>query len=187
MVRFNAICQLTDTQKTVQRVLALSVAYDWWNGARDRSVSTGGFDMNFTGIACIPMLALIIGPAGLSACQLSQDGIVQHENDLSAAGFTVRLANTAERQAMLNRLPPNQFVVRTNGGITHYIYADPVACTCLYIGSPQAYDQYRSNQQLDYVGQQKMAALLYDDAAWDWGAWGPWGSLGPIYGPGPGW
>jgi hypothetical protein len=143
--------------------------------------------MNFTGIACISMLTLIIGLAGLSACQLSQNGIVQHENDLSTAGFTVRLANTAERQAMLNRLPPNQFVVRTNGGITHYIYADPVACTCLYIGSPQAYDQYRSNQQPDYVGQQKMAALLYDDAAWDWGAWGPWGPLGPVYGPGPGW
>jgi hypothetical protein len=143
--------------------------------------------MNFTGIACVPMLALIIGLAGLSACQLSQDGIVQHESDLSAAGFTVRLANTAERQAMLNRLPPNQFVVRTNGNITHYIYADPVACTCLYIGSPQAYEQYRSNQQLDYVGRQKMTALSYDDAAWDWGAWGPWGPLGPVYGPGPGW
>jgi hypothetical protein len=132
-------------------------------------------------------LALMAGIGGLSACQIQQQAIIQHENDLSAAGFMVRLANTPERQAMLNRLPANRFVQRVNGGVTHYIYADPVACTCLYIGSQQAYDQFRSNQQLDYVGQEKMAVQLYDDAAWNWDAWGPWGPLGPIYGPGPGW
>jgi hypothetical protein len=131
--------------------------------------------------------ALILSVGALSACQLQQQAVIQNENDLSAAGFIVRLANTPERQAMLNRLPANQFVQRVNGGVTHYIYADPVACTCLYIGSEQAYDQYRSNQQLDYIGEQKVAAQLYYDAAWNWDAWGPWGPLGPVYGPGPGW
>jgi len=131
--------------------------------------------------------ALILSVGTLSACQLQQQAVIQNENDLSAAGFIVRLANTPERQAMLNRLPANQFVQRVNGGVTHYIYADPVACTCLYIGSQQAYDQYRSNQQLDYIGEQKVAAQLYYDAAWNWDAWGPWGPLGPVYGPGPGW
>jgi hypothetical protein len=97
----------------------------------------------------------------------------EHE---TRAGFTVRIANTAERQAMLNRLPPNRFVQRVNGGVTHYICADP-----------QAYDQYRSNQQLDLVGEENLAAQSYYDAAWNWDAWGPWGPLGPIYGPGAGW
>jgi hypothetical protein len=133
------------------------------------------------------MSALMLGLGGLTGCQFQQQAIIQNENDLSAAGFTVRIANTAERQAMLNRLPPNRFVQRVNGGVTHYIYADPQACGCLYIGSQQAYDQYRSNQQLDLVGQEKLAAQSYYDAAWNWDAWGPWGPLGPIYGPGAGW
>jgi hypothetical protein len=73
-----------------------------------------------------------------------------------------------------------------NGGIIHYVYADP-DCGCLYIGSQQAYNQYRSNQQLDIVGEQKMAVQMYYDAAWNWDAWGPWGPLGPVYGPALGW
>jgi hypothetical protein len=132
------------------------------------------------------VLALLLGAGGLTACQLQQQATIQRENDLSAAGFIVRIANTAERQAMLTRLPPNQFVQRMNGGIIHYVYADP-DCGCLYVGSQQAYNQYGSNQQLDIVGEQKMAVQMYYDAEWNWDAWGPWGPLGPVYGPGLGW
>jgi hypothetical protein len=38
----------------------------------------------------------------------------------------VRIADTAERQDMLNRLPANQIVQRVNGNSVHYVYADPV-------------------------------------------------------------
>ena len=133
-----------------------------------------------------PLVALGLIAAAVPACQLQQQSIVQHEDNLSAAGFVVHLANTAERQTMLHRLPPNQFVRRVNGDQTLYVYADPVACSCLYVGNQQAFDRYVSNQQLDLYGQAKINALSYDDAAWNWDAWGPWGPLGPIYGP-PGW
>ena len=126
--------------------------------------------------------ALLLSTAALAACQSQQ--ALQQDNDLSAAGFAVRIANTAERQAMLNRLPPNRFVQRVSGKTIHYIYADPVECGCLYIGSQQAFDQYISNQQLDFESAQRMAFLNYTDTAWNWEAWGPWGPLGPIYGPG---
>ncbi len=86
---------------------------------------------------------------------------------------------------MLNRLPPNQFVLRMNNGVSHYVYADP-GCGCLYVGSQQAFNQYVSNQQLDAAHEQQMAVQDYVDAAWDWAAWGPWGPLGPVYGPGIG-
>jgi hypothetical protein len=56
----------------------------------------------------------------LAACQ-SQGDIVQQENTLAAAGFEVRIANTAERQTMLNRLPPNRFVLRVNNGVTLHL------------------------------------------------------------------
>jgi hypothetical protein len=132
------------------------------------------------------LVALGLAGAAIPACQLQQQSIIQHEDNLSAAGFVVHLADTAERQAMLHRLPPNQFVRRVNGAVTLYVYADPVACSCLYVGNQQAFDRYVSNRQLDLYGQAKINALAYDDAAWNWDAWGPWGPLGPIYGP-PGW
>jgi hypothetical protein len=132
------------------------------------------------------LIALTLGCAGLdlAACQ-SQGDVIQQENTLAAAGFEVRIANTAERQAMLNRLPPNQFVARVNNGVTHYVFADP-GCGCLYVGSQQAFNQYVSNQQLDAAHEQQMAVQDYYDASWNWAAWGPWGPLGPLYGPGVG-
>jgi hypothetical protein len=126
-----------------------------------------------------PFLSVGALLAALTACQSS--GILQQENALAAAGFAVRIADTAERQAMLNRLPPNRFVQRVSGNDIHYIYADPEVCGCLYIGTQQDFAQYVSNQQLDFEQAQRIAFLNYYDAAWNWGAWGP---VGPIYGPG---
>jgi hypothetical protein len=124
-------------------------------------------------------LALIVVLAG---CQSTQ--VLQQEDDLSAAGFNVHIADTAERQDMLNRLPANQFVQRVSGNSVHYVYADPVVCGCLYIGTQQDFDQYVRNQQLDLAQQQRITFLEFYDAAWNWDAWGPQGPLGPIYGPG---
>src|SRR3984957_15938485 len=106
---------------------------------------------------CSSILGAGVLFAALSACQSS--GILQQENDLSAAGFTVRIADTAERQAMLNRLPPNRFVPRGNGNIVHYVYPDPNVCGCLYIGTQQDFAQYVSNQQPDFE-QAPRSALL---------------------------
>ncbi len=130
----------------------------------------------------VRFLVLMLGIASLAACQ-SQ--VIQQESSLSAAGFVVHIANTADRQAMLQRLPPNRFVLRGQNGATHYVYADP-DCGCLYVGSPQAFHQYVSDQQLDLAHEQQMAVQDYYDASWNWAAWGPWGPLGPIYGPGVG-
>ena len=128
--------------------------------------------------------AVMLVCGGLTACQ-TQGGVAQQENSLAAAGFSVQIANTAERQAMLHRLPPNRFVARVHDGVTHYIYADP-DCGCLYVGPQQAFNQYISNQQLDLAHEQQMAVQDYYDASWNWAAWGPWGPLGPINGPGVG-
>ena len=123
----------------------------------------------------------VAGLIAVAGCQ-TQGDIAQQENSLAAAGFNVRIANTAARQSMLNRLPSNKFVARVHDGVTHYVFADP-GCGCLYVGSQQAFNQYVSNQQLDIAHEQQMAVQDYFDAAWDWSAWGPWGPLGPEYGP----
>jgi hypothetical protein len=135
------------------------------------------------------LLALILGIGCIAACQTQQQQVTQHEDALAAAGFIVRPANTPERQAMLNRLPPHKFVQRTNGDNVHYVYADPLVCGCLYVGSQQAYNQYkRDQQQKRLVDEQQMNAQMYSDAAWNWNAWGPWGpEYGFGYGRGIGW
>lgn len=132
-------------------------------------------------------MALGLGLGALAACQTQSQLVAQHEDNLAAAGFLVRPANTAERQAMLKKLPANHFVRRTRGGSTHYVYADPVVCGCLYVGSQQAYDQYKRDQQQRHLAdEQQMTAETYSDAAWNWNSWGPFdGGFG--YGPGYGW
>ena len=130
------------------------------------------------------LVVVMLACGGLAGCQ-TQGEVAQQENSLAAAGFVVQIANTADRQAMLQRLPPNRFVVRVHDGVTHYIYADP-DCGCLYVGPQQAFNQYISNQQLDLAHEQQMAVQDYYDASWNWAAWGPWGPLGPIYGSGVG-
>ncbi len=129
-------------------------------------------------------LSLLLPVLGLAACASPQERVAQEEDSLAAAGFIVRPANTPERRTMLNRLPPNRFVQRVRGDTVTYVYADPLVCQCLYVGSQQAYGQYRFQmQQQKIASEQQLTAQLYSDQAWDWSAWGPWdGGFGAGYG-----
>jgi hypothetical protein len=137
------------------------------------------------------VVGLLLGMGVLAACQTQQQIVSEHEDNLAAAGFVVRPANTPERQAMLNRLPPHKFVQRVSGDTVHYIYADPLVCGCLYVGTQQAFAQYKLHQQQQNLAdEQLMTAQTYSDPAWSWNAWGPWGPGAPygfVYGPGIGW
>jgi hypothetical protein len=124
--------------------------------------------------ALVASVLLVLG--ALAACQTQQQMVTQREDNLSAAGFIVKPANTPERQAMLNRLPPHKFVQRVSGDTVHYVYADPLVCGCLYVGTQQAYNQFKLHeQQQNLADEQAMTAQSYADPAWSWGAWGPWG------------
>ena len=123
----------------------------------------------------------------LAACATSKEVVSSKEDNLSAAGFTVRPANTPARQAMLNRLPPHQFVQRPHGDTVDYVYADPLVCDCLYVGTQQDFANYQRTHQAEQIANQRaMTAQLYQDNAWDWSGWGPWGP-GYGFGPGLGW
>jgi hypothetical protein len=141
------------------------------------------------GLAIVGGLVVLF--CGLTACQTQQQRVEQREDLLSAAGFIVMPANTPERQGMLHRLPAHTFVQRVNGDVVHYVYADPLVCGCLYVGTQQAYNQYKANQlQQNLADEQQMTAQTYSDASWNWGAWGPWTpgpGFGFVYGPPYGW
>ncbi|HXY76311.1 MAG TPA: hypothetical protein VEH54_05335 [Steroidobacteraceae bacterium] len=127
-------------------------------------------------------LGAFLAAALLAACQTTQPpDYGAFEDQLAAAGFIMKPANTPDRQAMIARLPAHQFLVRQNGDTIHYVYADALVCDCLYVGTQQAYDQFRANQVAEQLAtEQQLTAITYADSAWSWDAWGPWA---PDYAP----
>jgi hypothetical protein len=126
----------------------------------------------------------LIAAGALGACATAPPDLGAQEDRLAAAGFIMKPANTRARQVMLSRLPPHQFLIRANGNTTHFVYADPLVCDCLYVGTQQAYDTYRANQLAqNLASEHQLIAVSYADAAWSWDPWGvPWAPGGP-----PGW
>ena len=123
-------------------------------------------------LACATVLPIAATPAAAKSAK----AIEKKEDLLLAAGFVDKPANTPKRTDMLKRLPANKFVKRVKGDAVTYVYADPKACGCLYVGTQQAYGQYRQNQQTrELVNEDEIAAMNFSDPSWDWGAWGPWG------------
>jgi hypothetical protein len=142
--------------------------------------------------AAIAAAALLLCAAMLAACQSAPPNLGGYDDNLAAAGFIMKPANTPQRETMLTRLPQHQFLIRQNGNVVHYVYADQLVCDCIYVGTQQAYDQYRATQVAqNRASERQLAALSYDDAAWSWNAWGPWGlpdsNFGFVYGPMEGW
>ena len=125
------------------------------------------------------LLAILLG-----GCATQQERVAAREDELAAAGFVARPADTPQRYAMLQHLVPFRIVVRATGRRVVYLYADPLVCGCLYVGSEAAYDRHRRwmlRRQL--ADEQQMDA----GSVWSFGGWGgPWGpGLSPDDGSGP--
>ena len=119
----------------------------------------------------------------LCSCATEQQLVGAMEDNLAAAGFVVRPANTPERQALLSRLPPHQFARQVEGDTVTYLYADPLVCNCLYAGSQEAYAKYQIYvQQKRLADEQAMTAQMYSYPSWNWNAWGPYGPGFGYYG-----
>jgi hypothetical protein len=140
----------------------------------------------------ISIRAAVLGFAAvlsLAACASHEEKIQKHEDLLSASGFSIRPADTAERQALIDRLPARRFVERTHDGKPVFLYADNEVCHCLYVGDDKAYSTFQSTitqRQMarDAMGDQAQlrnesiddyhydVRLIEDrESAWDWGPW----------------
>lgn len=63
---------------------------------------------------------------------------------LSSAGFKAQFANDAAGKKAMHALPPHRFVVhKLSGGDVRYLYAEPQHCVCVFIGTRDAYQNYR--------------------------------------------
>jgi hypothetical protein len=110
----------------------------------------------------------------VSACQSTTASVQNKEDMLAAAGFVLQPANTPERLAALKSLPPHRFVQQTKNNTVIYVYGDPTICRCVYFGTQQAYGTYRSMVfQQKIANEQQMTAFMQQQAAFDFGPWGP--------------
>lgn len=123
--------------------------------------------------------------SGLGACAATPFQVAQREDYLAASGFWARPADTPARLRMMNSLPPHQFIERVGADATSYVYADPLVCGCLYVGSQRAYDLYTSNMRAkNKADEHAMLAQMYANPGWNWREWAP---TDPAYGPSLGW
>lgn len=111
----------------------------------------------------------------LAGCASPLQRAQSQGNLLAAAGFVQRPANTPRRRAEMERLPPNRIVRAVHHDKVVYLYADPLACDCLYIGNQHAWSYYQRELLRLHVSNQRLAAAqMNENAAMQW-AWGPWG------------
>jgi len=136
--------------------------------------------MKLSSLSTRGLLAVIVAAmmplAAAPVSAKSTSAVEKKEDNLAAAGFIVRPANTPDRIDMLKRLPANKFVQRTKDDVVTYVYADPKVCGCLYVGTQEAFGQYQKTMQAKkLLDQEAFNTLDYRDDAWNWGAWGAWG------------
>ena len=74
----------------------------------------------------------------------------QEANDmkLEDAGFVVRVADTPAKFDRLRTLPPRKFIRRVKTGQPYFMYADPDACKCVFVGDADAMKSYRGMRRL---------------------------------------
>ena len=121
------------------------------------------------------MVLLVAMLGAIGGCATVEQRTLGTEEVLSAAGFQMKLADTPERLTSLDTLPPRTLVPQTRDGEVYYVYADPKACRCLYVGTEAQYQEYqRLALQKELADKQLRAAQDNWNAAATWGAWGGW-------------
>jgi len=121
-------------------------------------------------VGVVSVVGVLLG--GCAAMQ--REEAQQMESTLSAAGFQMKPADTPERLAHLQTMRPLKIFPKLKDGKLLYVYADPKSCTCLYVGDEQAYQRYQALAIREKLTQeQMMAAQMNEDAAMNWGLWGP--------------
>lgn len=100
---------------------------------------------------------------------------------LSAAGFKLLTADTAQKQELLNTLPKGQLSLITWKGKTFYV--QPAAApNQAYVGTPTEYQTYQQLRLAKQLSNDNLMAAQMNQASMDrWGAWGP-GMYGGFYG-----
>jgi hypothetical protein len=140
------------------------------------SITTAPFVRGGRAIGALPAVALLLGASLLAALEVpSKPFLDKNSFYLSSAGFRVQVANDEAGRKAMHALPPHRFVIHRTGNDVRYLYAEPNHCVCIFIGTQEAYLNYKDilakpidqpdNVAPDYKTQ--ASALLYGDP-YDW-------------------
>ena len=111
-------------------------------------------------------------PLLASACATLQERVAGEEAILAASGFHARAADTPQRAALLQRLPAHRVVLQPTHGRDLYLFADPLVCGCLYVGSAAAYRLYSEQMaQRRLADGQRLTAQVNPDPDWSLDGW----------------
>ena len=126
------------------------------------------------------VLGLAVFEAGCAAMQ--REKAQQTESMLSAAGFTLKVAETPEKLAALKAKPQRTIRYLQRHGQAYFAYVDAAGCGCSYVGDQAAYQKYLSmvdrkrieDDSYDAAAVDEDTAVVEDDGVWE--SWGgdPW-------------
>jgi hypothetical protein len=121
-------------------------------------------------------LAFLAAAAAIGGCAAIRERETRDTEDmLAAAGFVMKPADTPDKAANLQSLPPHRLVLQRRDGQPYYVYADPDVCRCVWAGDQKAFAQFQQMRIQKQIADEKLAAAeAYRDAAFNWGLWGPW-------------
>ncbi len=135
--------------------------------------------LNLSALIIIICLGFFI--AGCAAIKESR--AKETERMLSAAGFTIKLADTPEKIANIKLLTQDTVFPFDRNGTNYYIYANAHEKR-LYVGSINEYNQYKELKHQKQVSEDNIAdarsAMMEANAeadyagAMDWGLWSPY-------------
>ena len=121
---------------------------------------------------------LVVAGFVLSGCAATEtQETTSTEQILAAAGFEMRLADSAARVAHLKALTQHKLVPHMHKGEARYVYADAKYCNCVYAGDEAAYQNYQKLALEKQTAEDQLIAVqMNEDAAMDWEMWGarPW-------------
>ena len=121
----------------------------------------------------VAVAGLVVALAGCATIRRHQT--LDTEQVLAAAGFVMKLSDTPEKLADLRAQKPRTLVPQRRGDQLYYIYADPEACRCLYVGTEAQYQEYqRLGLAQRRADEELLAAQDNLSASLNWGLWDPW-------------
>lgn len=119
----------------------------------------------------------------LAGCMSPAAPYLLEGKKLSEAGFIAHQADTTARYAMMNLLPPGQLTYRPSPDGPIYLYADPIGCGCVYMGSENAFRTLHNMTATEMRNKKQQPTSVVDELAgmtaenrrdtflWDWSAW----------------
>jgi uncharacterized protein YdbL (DUF1318 family) len=117
---------------------------------------------------------LASGVTLVGCASMEANEAIQTEKMLAAANFQIKLADTPDKQAHLQTLTQHKLVPHEKDGQIYYVYADATTFKCVYWGNEAAYQRYQQYAlQQEIADEQRMAAQMNQNAAMNWGMWGP--------------